>query len=214
MAVDSFLLLPPLKVLAGLLAHLASSSFLSAHLTTWVVKEGGSHTHKEQPNSSHGGTAEGPPRPASAASQTSRGAPAEGLALSPFCLVGVSSTESTRKQQRLPSPFQENAGDGGVPVLLPLPHPLLILPRDATQPCVQLKVLLCRQLVEKGVELRTVAQALLDLQKLLQDAVETESWAEHKARGSSLPRRPPEPLQKGRLGGKGVQQPRSKDNVQ
>lgn len=81
---------------------------------------------------------------------------------------------------------------GGVCVCLcrlrPLPHPLLILPRDAAQPRVELQVLLGRQLVKEGVELRTVAQTLLDLQKLLQDAVETESRAEHKARGSSLPK--------------------------
>lgn len=101
---------------------------------------------------------------------------------------------------------------GGVCVCLslllrPLPHPLLILPRDATQPRVELQVLLGRQLVKEGVELRTVAQTLLDLQKLLQDAVETESRAEHKARGSSLPRGSPEAPPKGWWEGKGVQQP-------
>lgn len=148
------------------------------------------------------------PAKASAAGQMSRGDPAEGVALSPFCLVGVSSTNSAFSLVRK----TQETGGGGVPVLLPLPHPLFILPRDATQPCVQLQVFLGRQFLEKGVELRTVAQALLDLQKLLQDAVETESWAEHKARGSSLPRRPLEALQKGWLGGKGVQQPHSKDN--
>lgn len=64
-------------------------------------------------------------------------------------------------------------------------------------------MLLGRQLVEEGVELRTVAQTLLDLQKLLQDAVKTKSRAEHKAR-----RGPPEaPPEKGCWEGKGVQQP-------
>lgn len=54
----------------------------------------------------------------------------------------------------------------------PKPYPLLIFPRDATQAGVELQVLLGCQLVEERIELWAVAQALLHLQELLQDAAE------------------------------------------
>lgn len=49
----------------------------------------------------------------------------------------------------------------------PEPYPLLVLPGDATQPGVELQVLLGRQLIKECVELGAVAQALLNLQELL-----------------------------------------------
>lgn len=58
-----------------------------------------------------------------------------------------------------------------LPTACPEPYPLLILPGDATQAGVQLQVLLGCQLIKERIELGAVAQALLDLQELLQDAV-------------------------------------------
>lgn len=52
----------------------------------------------------------------------------------------------------------------------PEPYPLLVLPGDAAQAGVELQVLLGCQLIKERVELGAVAQALLDLQELLQDA--------------------------------------------
>lgn len=49
-------------------------------------------------------------------------------------------------------------------------YPLLILPGNATQASVQLEVLLGCQLVKECIELGAIAQALLDLQELFQDA--------------------------------------------
>lgn len=56
-------------------------------------------------------------------------------------------------------------------------YPLLILPGNATQPGVQLQVLLSCELVEEGIKLGAVAQALLHLEQLLQDAVGTGDGA-------------------------------------
>lgn len=53
------------------------------------------------------------------------------------------------------------------------PHPRLVLPGNAPEPCVQLQVLAGRELVEQGVELRAVAQALLHLEELLEHAGDT-----------------------------------------
>lgn len=63
------------------------------------------------------------------------------------------------------------------------PYPLLVLPGYAAQAGVELQVLLGRQLVEERVELGAVAQALLDLQELLQDAGGGEggTWGEGTA---------------------------------
>lgn len=58
-----------------------------------------------------------------------------------------------------------------LPTACPDPYPLLILPGDATQASVELQVLLGCQLIKECVKLGAVAQALLDLQELLQDAV-------------------------------------------
>ena len=53
------------------------------------------------------------------------------------------------------------------------PHPGLILPGDAAEPRVQLQVLPGRELIEQGVELWAVAQALLHLEQLLEHAGDT-----------------------------------------
>lgn len=58
-----------------------------------------------------------------------------------------------------------------LPTACPEPYPLLILPGDSTQAGVELQVLLGCQLIKERIELGAVAQALLDLQELLQDAV-------------------------------------------
>lgn len=59
----------------------------------------------------------------------------------------------------------------------PEPYPLLVLPGDAAQAGVELQVLLGCQLIEERIELGAVAQALLNLQKLLQDAVGDDGGA-------------------------------------
>lgn len=75
-------------------------------------------------------------------------------------------------------PFVQHSNNLWVPAIAcPHPYPFLILPGDAPQARVELQVLLCRQLIEERVELGAVAQALLDLQEFLQDAVEEERGA-------------------------------------
>lgn len=59
-------------------------------------------------------------------------------------------------------------------------YPLLVLPGDATQAGVELQVLLGCQLIKEGIKLGAVAQALLDLQELLQDAAEESRGATAK----------------------------------
>lgn len=62
-------------------------------------------------------------------------------------------------------------------ITCPQSYPLLVLPGDATQAGVELQVLLGRQLIEECIELGAVAQALLDLQELLQDAAGEDGGA-------------------------------------
>lgn len=53
--------------------------------------------------------------------------------------------------------------------LLPChPHLGLILPRDATQPSVQLQVFTSCELIKQGIKLRAVAKALLNLEQVLE----------------------------------------------
>ena len=70
------------------------------------------------------------------------------------------------------------------------PHPRLVLPGDASEPCVQLQMLPGRELVEQGVELRAVAQALLHLEQLLEHAGDTAPSAPGLP-PARPPRRPP-----------------------
>lgn len=70
-----------------------------------------------------------------------------------------------------PEQMWHSTSPQALPNALPKPYPLLVLPGDATQARVELQVLLGCQLIKERVKLGAVAQALLDLQELLQDAV-------------------------------------------
>lgn len=76
----------------------------------------------------------------------------------------------------MPSPWHSTS-PWALAIARPEPYPLLVLPGDAAQAGVELQVLLGRQLVEERVELGAVAQALLDLQELLQDAAGEDGGA-------------------------------------